>query len=135
MSTGGRREAAAGASGNAATAFLDALTRRDFDRVALTLTPDVRFRALVPSGVREADTAAGATTWLSTWFGTSDSFEVLGSGVEGLAGRQRLWYRFGLEREGRPTVIQQEGFCDLSADRITDLSLVCSGFQPADPGA
>jgi ketosteroid isomerase-like protein len=112
-------------------AFLDALARRDFAGVTDVLAPDVRFRALVPSGIREADDADGAVTWLRTWFGAADRYEVIGSGHQTFAGRHRFWYRFALDREGRPMVIDQEGFCDVADGHIHDIALVCSGFQPA----
>ncbi len=115
-----------------ASAFLNALLRRDFDQVKRTLAPKVRFRALVPSGIREAQGADEATNWLRTWFGNSEDFQVLDSGVEEFAGRSHLWYRFALTREGRPTVVGQEGFCDTTTSGITDLALVCSGFRPAN---
>lgn len=114
-----------------ASAFIDALLRRDFGQVERTLAPQVRFRALVPSGIREARSADGATTWLRTWFGASEDFKVLDSGIEELAGRWHFWYRFALTREGRPTLIAQEGFCDMTPSGITDVALVCSGFRPA----
>lgn len=111
-------------------AFLDALLRRDFTGIRQALARQVRFRALVPSGIRTAEDAEGATTWLRTWFGASEAFTVVDSGIEDFAGRHRFWYRFELEREGRESVIDQEGFCDVTAGRISDLALVCSGFRP-----
>jgi hypothetical protein len=114
-----------------ASAFLDALLRRDFDQVERALAPQVRFRALVPSGIREAQNADGATNWLRTWFGTAEEFQVLDSGIEEFAGRWHVWYRFALTREGRPMIIAQDGFCDTTTSGITDLALVCSGFRPA----
>jgi hypothetical protein len=113
------------------SAFLDALLRRDFDAVNRCLAPHVRFRALVPSGIREAMSAEATTDWLRTWFGTTEAFEVLASGIEPFAGRSRIWYRFALQRDGSATVIDQEGFCDATRSGITDLALVCSGFRPA----
>ncbi len=115
---------------DAAADLVAALASRDFDAVERRLSPDVRFRALVPSGVREASDAAGAVRWLREWFGASNDFDVVGFGVEAVGGRQRLWYRFRLEREGRACVIDQEGFCDVRGGKVVDLSLVCSGFRP-----
>lgn len=106
------------------------LASRDFDAAERRLSPTVRFRALVPSGVREASDATGAVAWLRQWFGSSEVFDVVGSGVEVVGGRHRFWYRFRLERDGRPCLIDQEGFCDVAGGRVTDLSLVCSGFRP-----
>jgi hypothetical protein len=114
--------------------MLEGLLHRDFNQVALSVAPDVRFRALVPSGVRKADSAEAATNWLRTWFEAAEAFMVLDSGIEAFGGRHRFWYRFGLEREGRSTVIDQEGFCDVRADQISDIAIVCSGFRPTPQG-
>ncbi len=111
--------------------FLRALVERDFASVSALLAPQMRFRALVPPGLREANDADGATTWLRAWFGSSPDFEVLDAGHEVFAGRHHIWYRFALDREGRKTVIHQDGFCDVVGVQITDLSLLCSGFRPA----
>jgi hypothetical protein len=116
----------------AAQSFVDALTGRDFDALEGLFSPDVRFRALVPSGVREATDAAGAVAWLRDWFGVSKSFDVVDAGVEEVGGRGRLWYRFCLDRHDRRCLIDQEGFCDVRRGLVTDLSLVCSGFRPVE---
>ena len=120
------------APGTLVAQFLRALMERDFTVVKTLLAPDVRFRALVPSGFREAGDAEGATTWLRTWFGSSKDLDVLEYGHELVAGRHHIWYRFALEREGRASVIHQDGFCDVAGGRITDVSLLCSGFRPAE---
>lgn len=112
--------------------FVAALAGRDFDAVESLFSPDVRFRALVPPGVREASGATDAVAWLRNWFGASDSFDVVGCGVEEVGGRVRLWYRFHLDRDGRRCLVDQEGFCDVRGGSVSDLSLVCSGFRPLD---
>jgi hypothetical protein len=56
---------------------LEALAAQDFDRIEALFTPQVRFRALVPPGVREGQTAAEATNWLRRWFGDADQLQVL----------------------------------------------------------
>ena len=60
------------------------------------------------------------------------SVDAAGRAVLVFAGRSHLWYRFALTREGRPTVVGQDGFCDMTTSGITDLALVCSGFRPAN---
>lgn len=48
-----------------AEAFIDALARRDFSQLQALFDPQVRFRALIPSGLRAAGDAAGAIRYLS----------------------------------------------------------------------
>jgi len=112
--------------------LVSALASRDFDALEGLFSPDLRFRALVPSGAREATDARVAVAWLRDWFGTSESFDVVDAGVEEVGGRTRLWYRFRLDRADRRCLIDQEGFCDVRRGAVTDLSLVCSGFRPLD---
>ncbi|HET7745223.1 MAG TPA: hypothetical protein VFK76_10825, partial [Gaiellaceae bacterium] len=57
-----------------------ALAERDFDRLAGTLAPDVRMRALIPPGPVELSGAEPAAARFATWFGTADRLEVVGSG-------------------------------------------------------
>ena len=46
-----------------------ALTERDFDRLAGTLAPDVRMRALIPPGPVDISGAQPAAARFALWFG------------------------------------------------------------------
>lgn len=119
------------------TAFLEALTSRDFEGVEASLAPDVRFRGLLPGGLRELQGAAAVTGQLRTWFEKPDVFEVERSDSEDVAGRLQIAYRFRLHDENGWRVIEQQAFCDVDDGRIWRLDLVCSGFRPiagSEPG-
>src|SRR5689334_370081 len=73
--------------------FLEALAAQDFDRLQTLFTPQVRFRALVPPGVREGQTAAEATSWLQRWFGAADEIQVLQAAVDLVFDRLYMRYR------------------------------------------
>ena len=47
--------------------FLAALMARDFESLQVCFHAEVRFRALVPSGIREGVNAGEATAWLRKW--------------------------------------------------------------------
>ena len=115
--------------------FIDALGRRDFTRVERCLDPGVRFRALIPPGLREAADAAGVAGHLRSWFGGADELEMVASVVEPIADRIRISYRLRLHREDGWSTVEQQAFCDLADDRITRLDLVCSGIRPEAPSA
>ena len=118
----------------AGRAFLEALTSRDFEGVVASLDPDIRFRGLLPGGLRELSGAAAVTDQLRSWFQKPDAFEVEGSGAEDVADRLRISYRFRLHDEQGWTVIEQQAFCDAVDGRIERIDLVCSGFRPvAEP--
>ena len=67
------KDAAAAARWSVGGALLDALANRDYARMAITLAPNVRFRALLPPGPQEYNGPAvtgafrsGSGTWTSS---------------------------------------------------------------------
>jgi hypothetical protein len=108
-----------------------ALTERDFGRLAGTLAPDVRMRALIPPGPLELSGAEPAAARFALWFGESDGLELVHSGSDEVGDRLHVFYRLRVKRPGDPwKVIEQHLFCALDDGRITALDLVCSGFRP-----
>ena len=59
-----------------------ALTERDFGRLAGTLAPDVRMRALIPPGPVELSGAEPAAARFACWFGESDVLELVDAGSD-----------------------------------------------------
>ena len=107
-----------------------ALAERDFDRLAGTLAPDVRMRALIPPGPIDLLGANPAAERFATWFGGSDGFELVHSGSDEVGDRLHVFYRLRVKRPGDSwKVIEQHLFCALDEGRITALDLVCSGFR------
>jgi TusA-related sulfurtransferase len=120
----------------AGRAFLEALTSRDFEGVEASLDPDIRFRGLLPGGLRELSGAAVVTDQLRSWFEEADAFKVEEIVAEDIADRLRISYRFRLHDEDGWAVIEQQAFCDVDDGRIERIDLVCSGFRPvAEPEA
>jgi TusA-related sulfurtransferase len=115
-----------------ATSFVEALSERDFDAIERLFAPEVRFRAVVPRGIREAATGHDATGWLRKWFGDAESIELLGSEAGTLADRTYIRYRFRVVEDGRTTMIEQHCFASLAGGLISDFSLLCSGFRPVE---
>jgi SnoaL-like protein len=118
---------------NPGTAFVAALAERDFPRLAGTLTPDVRMRALIPPGLVEISGAEAATAKFSSWFGNAEAFELIRSGSDTVADRQHVFYRLRVKKPGDvPKLVEQHLLCAVDGDRINALDLVCSGFRPND---
>lgn len=110
-----------------------AVAERDFDKLAGTLAPDVRMRALIPPGPLELSGASPAAARFATWFGDSDALELVRSGSDEIADRLHVFYRLRVKRRGHPwEVIEQHLVCAVEDGHITTLDLVCSGFRP-DP--
>ena len=119
--------------------FLEAFANRDYQQMAGTLSPDVRFRAMLPPGPMDwngADEVAGV---FSSWFGEAEDFELIDATVGEVGGRLHLSWRLRV----RPApfgigdgwhVIEQQAYAD-AGDTIAALDLVCSGFHPERPAA
>lgn len=113
-----------------------ALAERDFDRLAGTLAPDVRMRALIPPGPVELTGARPAAARFAIWFGESDGLELVQSGSDEVGDRLHIFYRLRVKRpDDSWKVIEQHLFCALDDGHITALDLVCSGFRPDLAGA
>jgi hypothetical protein len=113
------------------SALVAALAERDFDRLAGTLAPDVRMRALIPPGPIDLSGSKLAAARFATWFGDSDEFELVRSGSDEIGDRLHVFYRLRVKRRGDPwAVIEQHLICSSDDGRIAALDLVCSGFRP-----
>ena len=112
------------------TAFLEALTTREFSAARAHLADDVRFRMLVPSGLMTESDADGAIGRFVDWFGGADSFEVEEASAGDVEGRAAITYRFRLHDPDGWQVIQQHIMLDVGDDgRIMAIDLLCSGFR------
>lgn len=114
--------------------FLESLATRDYLQMASTLSSDVRFRAMLPSGPMDWQGADEVADVFGSWFGKADDFEVVDAEVDEVGGRLHLSWRLRV----RPApfgigdgwhVIEQQAYAD-AADTIDTLDLLCSGFRP-----
>jgi len=119
--------------------FLEALSVRDYERLAGALHEGVRVRALLPPGSSEWEGRDEAAAVFRSWFGAADRFEVVDATVGDVLGRLQMTWRIRL----RPApfdigegwhIIEQHAFADV-ADTIEALDLVCSGFRAEPTGA
>ncbi len=113
--------------------FLEALANRDYDRMASTLGPTVRFRAMLPPGPMDWAGPEEVTAAFRSWFGSADEFELVDATVGEVGGRLHLSWRLRV----RPApfdigegwhVIEQHAYAD-AGDTIDALDLLCSGFH------
>ena len=113
--------------------FLEAFANRDYQQMAATLAPDVRFRAMLPPGPMGWGGPATVAEVFSSWFGEADDFELLDAEVGEVGGRLHLSWRvrvrpapFGIGEGWH--VIEQQAYAD-AGDTIRSLDLLCSGFH------
>ena len=115
-------------------ALVAALAERDFGRLADTLAPDVRMRALIPPGPVEVSGREAASAKFASWFGETEGLELVRSARNKVSDRLHVSYRLRLQEPGDPwKVVEQHLFCALDNGRITALDLLCSGFRPEVP--
>lgn len=113
--------------------FVAALAGRDYSRLANTLAPNVRMRALLPPGTVEISGQEATSAKFSSWFGGVEELELVSSGSEAVADRLHVYYRLRVRRPGDVwKLVEQHLLCALDGDRIAALDLICSGFRP-DP--
>ena len=113
--------------------LVTALAQRDFPRLANTLTPDVRMRALIPPGPIEVSGAEAAAAKFSSWFADAEQFELVRSGSDTVADRLHVFYRLRVKKPGDVRkIVEKHLLCALDDDRISALDLVCSGFRPEE---
>jgi ketosteroid isomerase-like protein len=111
--------------------FVTALAERDFPRLADTLTPDVRMRALIPPGPVEISGAEATAAKFSSWFGDAEELEVVRSGSDTIADRLHVFYRLRVKKpDGPRKIVEQHLLCAFDHHRISALDLVCTGFRP-----
>jgi hypothetical protein len=115
------------------TGLITALAQRDFPRLANTLTPEVRMRALIPPGPIEVSGAEAAAAKFASWFADAEELELIRSGSDTVADRLHIFYRLRVKRPGDlRKIVEQHLLCAFDDGRITALDLVCSGFRPDD---
>jgi hypothetical protein len=114
-----------------ATELVTALAKRDFSRLANTLTPDVRMRALIPPGPIEISGAEAAAAKFSSWFADAEELELIRSGSDTVADRLHVFYRLRVRKPADlGKIVEQHLLCTLDDDRISAFDLVCTGFRP-----
>lgn len=109
--------------------FVERLAARDFDGIAGCLEPGVRLRALIPGGPGERNGRAAAAARFRDWFAEATTFELVEHRIEPFVDRWLVTYRIALEEGDGPREVEQHLFCDLGAELIERIDLICSGFR------
>src|SRR5437763_2762219 len=114
-----------------ANRLVAAVAAQDFDGIIGLLSPDARFRYLIPKGSTELRGAAEVAATFAEWFGDVDTIEVESVQVEPLPDRTSARYRFRLHEDGQWEVVEQQTYIDVDEEgRIAGIDLLCSGFRP-----
>lgn len=116
-----------------AAEFAEALSEKDFERVAGLVHPDVDFRGLTPKRPWEAASPAElVSAVLEKWFEESDRIdEMIAFEAAPVSDREWMAYRFRGANEDGPFVVEQQAYFTVRDGRIDWLRILCSGYRPA----
>jgi 2-isopropylmalate synthase len=112
--------------------FLSALTTQNWDALESCLAPDIKFRAFIPSGIREGQDAATTSGHFRRWFGDADEIVVAASDIRDMQKRLSITYRLRVH-EDQWYIVEQRAYCDVNDGRVERIDLLCSGFIPEAP--
>jgi hypothetical protein len=109
-----------------------AIAGQDARALRSLLSTPVTFRAVTPRRFWDGETAVEvADVILGVWFGPDKRVTGISSLATGSVGEvQRVSYRFEVDLESGPSVVEQVIYYSEADGQIIDLRLVCSGFQP-----
>ena len=114
--------------------FAAALRAADFAAIGRCLSPAVQLRALLPGGMVDAAGRAAAVAMLADWLNAAAGYTVLAASSDVVGRRLHLSYRVRLDGDDEPRVMEQQAYCDVTADAISSVRLLCSGDMPLRPG-
>jgi hypothetical protein len=109
--------------------FIDALAHQAWEKLASCFDEAVQFRALIPSGLKNAEDRASAAGYLQKWFGDADQLILIDSNVQPIQDRWHISYRFRAH-EDQWYVVEQHIYCVMQDGLIKKANLLCSGFRP-----
>jgi hypothetical protein len=112
------------------TQFITALRAADFAAIGNCLSPAVRLRALLPGRTVDAEGREAAVALLSDWLEAGSGCTVIDASADIVGRRLHLAYRVRLDGAGGPRVMEQQAYCDVTADAISSVRLLCSGGMP-----
>ena len=109
-------------------AFVDALASRDSKRLEGYFHPEVRLRALVPSGFQESEGVTSVMRRFESWFGEAERIQILRKEVYSVTNRLHIGYRFReYYSDGDSEIIEQDAYCDVRQGLIEAMDFLCSG--------
>lgn len=111
--------------------WIQAVLAKDFQALADLCHPAVRSRLMTPKRIDSLENASDLSRRAAGWFQDCSSLQMEQQRVEMVGEKLAIFYRLHVVENGQPYVVEQQIYCTLQAERIDQLSLLCSGFQPA----
>jgi hypothetical protein len=111
--------------------FIDCLSDQNFDDLVQLFSGDIFFRALIPSSIVTLNDSYKTADKLKSWFYNEEpeKYEIVESSSKVLVDCLHINYTIFLTYKGNPYNVEQQLYCEIDGDRISKLSLICSGFR------
>ena len=109
--------------------FVGALVRQDFVGLAACFSPEPRFRALVPRGLREASSPEDSSRYFQGWFGAAARIELVERSSQPMLDRQHMAWRLRVHGASGPRLVEQQVYATVRDGRFVEFDLLCSGFR------
>jgi hypothetical protein len=111
--------------------FAEALARKDFDRIASIVDPEVDFRGLTPRRAWEASSSEDlVANVLTSWLEDSDHIDELLEIESGsFADCERITYAFRGHDEKGSFVVEQHAYFTERGGHIDWMRVLCTGFR------
>ena len=108
-----------------------ALAARDGASMKDLLDRPLRFKAVTPGRCWESADADHVVDEivLGTWFPPEASIDLDTFETEETGGLERVRYRLRVERPDGRYLVEQQGYLECAAGRISAVRLVCSGYR------
>jgi TusA-related sulfurtransferase len=111
--------------------LITSLSERDPEKLASCFHSNIRFRALVPSGLRESIGVQESVAMMLSWFSEAKYLQLLQKEVNLVSHRLHVSYRFReFYADGESEVIEQQAYCNLHSGLIDSITIMCSGHLP-----
>lgn len=91
---------------------------------------DARLRALIPPGPVERRGAVPAGELIASWFADCDPVTLVAREVDLVLDRLHFSYLLEGTEAGMEFTVQQQVYAEVIDDKMTDATLLCSGFRP-----
>lgn len=114
--------------------LVQAVADRDATALEALFSTDVEFRALVPSGLREPQSASETAKLFTRWFEDSTELDLVESRVDDVGGRLYVVYRLTGVEGGEPYLVEQHLYATVVDGKICKADILCSGFRPRATG-
>ena len=112
--------------------WIQAIAANDLERLTPLCSPRVTSRLLLPGGLVTYSNPADLVARYREWFGDYSDIRVEASRAALVGRRLGIFYRLLLQDQGDTERIEQQLYCILKDGRVSQLHLVCSGFQAVE---